>query len=429
MSGFFSRLKKKFYFRVAGYFGFFAARVLKKWQPQIIVVTGSSGKTTTLNMLEAQLGDKAIFSHHANSAVGVPFHILGMDGIQDSRWEWIGKFLKAPLQASRVKHKANIYVVEADADRPGEGEFLAKLLKPMVTVWVSSSRTHSMNFEALVKSGKFNTLEEAIAHEYSHFADYTSRLVITDGDNPDIKAALQDKQITVKYVYHKEAIEDYRISEGESMVTIAGKHTYIFRQPQPPVISYQVAFVDEVLKLLEVTPDYSFERLDFPPGRSRVFKSALEFTIIDSTYNSNLDSMRAMLQMFERYPGDNKLLVLGDMLEQGGNEEAEHKKLAELVLELDFKPKQVILLGPRVKRYTFAILRDEMPTVPVSIFVNPHDVLDYLRAEIKGGEVVLFKGARFLEGVIENLLADPQDAKFLARRGNIWRKRRAEWGL
>ncbi len=429
MSAFFSRLKKKMYFFVAGYFGFFAARVLKKWQPQIIVVTGSSGKTTTLNMLEAQLGEKALFSHHANSAIGIPFHILGMNGIQDSRWEWIGKFIKAPFRALTTKHEEKIYVVEADADRPGEGDFLSKLLKPMITVWVSSSRTHSMNFEGLVKSGTFKSLEEAIAYEYAHFADHTQRLVITDGDNPNIKAALQNKQVPVKYIYHKEAIEDYRISEGESMVTIAGHHTYIFRQPQPPVISYQVAFLDEVLKLLEITPDYSFERLDFPPGRSRVFKSALDFTIIDSTYNANLDSMKAMLAMFERYPGEQKILVLGDMLEQGGNEEAEHKKLADLVLNLSFKPKQIILLGPRVKRYTFPILRDEMPTVPVSIFVNPHDVLDYLRAEIKGGEVVLFKGARFLEGVIEKLLADPQDAKYLARRGNIWRKRRAEWGL
>ena len=429
MSGTLVRLKKKLYFRVAGYFGHFAAKVLKKWNPRRIVVTGSSGKTTTLNMLEAQLGDKAMFSHNANSAIGIPFHILGMSGIQDSRWEWIGKFLKAPLAAKTVKHKSDIYVVEADADRPGEGEFLARLLKPMVTVWVSSSRTHSMNFEDDVRSGRFKTLEEAIAHEFASYGDHTTKLLITDGDNPNIKAALQGKPVEIKYIYHKEAIEDYRISEGEAMVTIAGKHTYMFSQPQPPVVSYQVAFVDEVLKILEVTPDYSFSRLEFPPGRSRVFKSGLDFTIIDSTYNANLDSMKAMLEMFERYPGDKKILVLGDMLEQGGNEESEHNKLADLVLGLNFKPKQVILLGPRVKRYTFPILREEMPTVPVSIFVNPHDVLDYLRSEIKGGEVVLFKGARFLEGVIENLLADPQDAQYLARRGNIWRKRRAEWGL
>lgn len=429
MSSMPQKLKRKLYFRVAKYFGHYATKVLKKWQPKIIVVTGSSGKTTMLNMLEAQLGDRAIVSHHANSAFGIPFHILGMPGIQDSRWEWVGKFLKAPVQARRMKHSAEIYVVEADADRPGEGTFLAEMLKPMITVWVSSSRTHSVNFEGLVKQGKYKTLESAIAHEYAEFAKNTSQLVITDGDNPDIKAALQGLEIATKYVYHKEAIEDYRISEGESMVTLSGKKTYIFNQPQPPVISYQVAFVDEVLGLLEVTPDYTFSRLAFPPGRSRVFRSALDFTMIDSTYNSNLDSLKAMLQMFERYPGDSKIVVLGDMLEQGSNEEEEHRKLADMVLALNFKPKQVILLGPRLKRYSFAKLRDEMPTVPVSVFVNPHDVLDYLRAEIQGGEVVLFKGARFLEGVIENLLADPQDAKYLCRRGNIWRKRRAEWGL
>ena len=231
MSGTLVRLKKKMYFRVAAYFGYFAKKVLKKWNPRIIVVTGSSGKTTTLNMLEAQLGDKAIFSHNANSAVGIPFHILGMQGIQESRWEWIGKFIKAPLQSKRVMHKADIYVVEADADRPGEGRFLAELLKPMVTVWVSSSRTHSMTFEALVGEGGFKSLEQAIAHEFAYFGDHTQKLLITDGDNPDIKAALQGKPVEVKYIYHKEAIEDYRISEGESMVTIAGKHTYIFSQP------------------------------------------------------------------------------------------------------------------------------------------------------------------------------------------------------
>lgn len=422
-------LKNKLYFFLAAYFGFFASKVLKRWNPKIIVVTGSSGKTTMLNMLEAQLGDKAVFTHHANSAYGIPFFILGIKGIQESRLEWIPKFFQAPLRSHSLRYDKSILVVEADADRPGEGAFLGKLLKPNITVWVSSSRTHSMNYEKLVKNGTFKTLEEAIAHEYAHFARNTKELVITDGDNPNIAAALKDLPIQTKFVYHQEAIEDYRISEGESMVTLTGQTTYIFSQPQPPVISYQVAFIDSVLKMLDVIPDYTFSKLEFPPGRSRVFKSSIGFTIIDSTYNANLDSMRAMFEMFEHFPGEKKILVIGDMLEQGSNEEAEHKKLADMILALSFKPKQIVFLGPRVKRFTFPIVRDTLATVPVSIFVNPHDVLDYLTAEMKGDEVVLFKGARFLEGVIEHLLADPADAKYLARRENIWVKRRAEWGL
>lgn len=422
-------LKKRLYFRVAGYFSRYAAKVLKKWNPTVIVVTGSSGKTTMLNMLEAQLGDQALFSHHANSAFGVPFHILGLKGIEGSRLNWIKRFLQAPMSAKTVKHPELIYVVEADADRPNEGKFLAELLKPQITVWVSSSRTHSMNYESLVKDGTYKSLELAIAHEYANFAKHTEQLVITDGDNPAIKESLEGISVAIKYINHEEAINDYRISAGESMVTLASKQTYIFSQPQPPVISYQVAMIDEVLKLLDVEPDYTFSRLAFPPGRSRVFRAAKDFTIVDSTYNANYDSMKAMLDMFERYPGDKKVLVLGDMPEQGENEKLEHERLADMVLGLNFKPKQVILLGPRVKKYAFEKIRDGLPTVPVSVFVDPHDVLLYLEGEMLGGEVVLFKGARFLEGVIEHLLADPQDAKYLARRGNVWRKRRAEWGL
>ena len=47
----FGQLKKKLYFPVAGYFRFFAAIRLKRWNPRIIVVTGSNGKTTLLHLL------------------------------------------------------------------------------------------------------------------------------------------------------------------------------------------------------------------------------------------------------------------------------------------------------------------------------------------------------------------------------------------
>jgi len=55
--------------------------------------------------------------------------------------------------------------------------------------------------------------------------------------------------------------------------------------------------------------------------------------------------------------------------------------------------------------------------------------LDYLKGNIEGGEIILFKGARFLEGVIENLLEDKGNVKYLARREKIWEIRRKKWGL
>src|SRR3990167_7667164 len=73
-----SKIKKFFYFPLAYYFRFFAQIRLSLWKPIIIVITGSSGKTTLLNLIESQIGDRAKYSHHANSSYGIPFDILGL---------------------------------------------------------------------------------------------------------------------------------------------------------------------------------------------------------------------------------------------------------------------------------------------------------------------------------------------------------------
>src|ERR1700733_9617223 len=114
-------LKKALYFPIASYFRFFAELRLRRWNPKIIVVTGSNGKTTLLHMLEAQLGSKAKVSHHANSAYGVPFDILDLHRSSMSWSEWINLILKAPGNVFKPLPEEKIYVVEADADRPFEG--------------------------------------------------------------------------------------------------------------------------------------------------------------------------------------------------------------------------------------------------------------------------------------------------------------------
>jgi UDP-N-acetylmuramyl pentapeptide synthase len=81
-------LKKQAYFFVAYYFAYCASFALKRWKPTVIVVTGSSGKTTLLHLLEAQLKGKALFSHKANSAFGIPFNILGLERSTYRLSEW-----------------------------------------------------------------------------------------------------------------------------------------------------------------------------------------------------------------------------------------------------------------------------------------------------------------------------------------------------
>src|SRR5581483_5921751 len=130
-----SKLKKRFYFWGAQYFRYFASIRLSRWKPRIVVVTGSTGKTTLLHLLESQLGSRSRYSHQANSSFGIPFDILGMKRTSLKPVEWIFLLLSAPFRVLLPVPKENIYIVEADCDRPREGEFLASFLKPEVTLW------------------------------------------------------------------------------------------------------------------------------------------------------------------------------------------------------------------------------------------------------------------------------------------------------
>jgi len=420
-------LKKRLYFVVAAYFAFWAKFVLRRWKPRIVVITGSSGKTTLLHLVEAQLGDKAIYSHHANSAVGIPFHILGLEPNVSSRAKWLGYILSAPLHAFRRSPKTKLYIVEADCDRPREGAFTSQLLKPEVTMWISVYNTHSMNFDTLVSSGSFGTHEDAIAYEFGNFVVATTKLVIANGDQPALTEQLKRIAEGVNVVtVSAKALTKYSVMADETVFSF-GKHNVYLPGLLPKDTSLSLQMVDELVKYLNVEFDPLYGSLELPPGRSNMLKGINGTTLIDSTYNTGLGATIAVLELFRAYPSLHKWLVIGDILEQGDLEREEHERLADAVQ--DSLVEHVVLLGKRTHEYTYPLLRKQLPADMVVSFEKAGDVLDYLQKQLKGGEVLLFKGAQGLEGVIEQLLADPNDASRLVRREAVWVKRRQQWGL
>ncbi len=420
-------LKKRLYFVVAAYFAFWAKLVLQRWKPRIIVITGSSGKTSVLHLVEAQLGEKAVYSHHANSAIGIPFHILGMEPNVTSKVEWLGRLVMAPLHAFRHAPAQELYVVEADCDRPSEGAFTSKLLKPEVTLWVSLSRTHSMNFDTLVKRGVFPSHEAAIAHEFGYFIEATTKLVLVNGDQPDLirELARVGKGVELKQL-STHRVTKYELSSKQTLFTI---HEQIITVPglHPRELGVGLQMAQELLDYLHLPLDATYSKLQLPPGRSNILSGIKDTTIIDSTYNTGLGAAIALLELFKSYPSEHKWLVVGDILEQGSLESDEHKRLAEEIVGLEVE--RVVLLGRRTKEHAYPLLKSKLPAETVVSFERAGEVLDYLQKELQGSETILFKGAQGLEGVIEQLLLKPGDAKQLVRRSALWIKRRQAWGL
>jgi UDP-N-acetylmuramoyl-tripeptide--D-alanyl-D-alanine ligase len=418
-------IKSKLYFFVAGYFKFFASIQLRKWNPRIIVVTGSSGKTTLLHLIESQLKQQAKYSHNANSSFGVPFNILGLKRTTLQKGEWLYLFFAAPFKAFKKPFAEKIYVVEADCDRPGEGKFLANLLKPEATIWLSSGLTHSVNFDSLVKEKKFSNAESTIAYEFGYFLEHTSKLVIVNGDNKLIVDEVKRSSATISVIKGSQ-LSEYKVFENSTEFKISGQ-VYKINSLLPQEVFYSLAATLELLKFLQVQADLSFKNFFLPPGRSSVFKGVKGINIIDSSYNATFDGVAAILNMFSLYPAKIKWAVLGDMLEQGMEEQQEHEKLAGLIAKMESD--KIILMGSRVSKYTYPKLRALIGDSRIVAFELPKQALDYLVGNINGSETVLFKGARFMEGIIEHLLLDKNDINKLCRREKIWETRRKLWGL
>ena len=420
------KFKKKLYFFVASYFKALAAKKLARWHPIIIVITGSTGKTTLLNLFESQLESRARYSHDANSSYGVPFDILGLKRTTLKPIEWIGLFLSAPFKALFRIPKEKIYIVEADCDRPGEGEFLASLLNPEVTVWQNISRTHSVNFDKLLENKKFKTIEDAIAYEFGYFIEQTKKLVIVNADSEFIKKQLMRTIAKVEKI-SSSVLDSYTVDTNSTKFTISGKE-YVFPVLLPQNSFLAVAATLRVLKYLNITPTESFSNFRIPPGRSSVFQGIKNTTIIDSSYNASLSSMDAILGLFEKYPGKKKWIILGDMVELGHEAQEEHEKLASIILRTKYD--KIILVGPRLAKYTYPILKQHgLGKRYLEHFMRPAEALEYLTENIHGREILLFKGARFLEGIIEYLLQNSEDIEKLPRREKVWEERRKQWDL
>lgn len=420
---FISRFKKRFYFVAAGYFRFFANFALRRWRPRVIAITGSAGKTTMLHMVEFELGDKAHYSHDANSAFGIAFDLLGMDGIRGSKWRWVKLFLQAPFRALYYKRSGEFYVAEIDGERPHEAEFIATWLKPEVTLWVSLGLSHAIQFDRAVQEGKFASLDDAIAHEFSTIPANTQKIVYIDGDNELMVNSV--KGIKAKVVpLHRSSLKRYNVYPTRTDFTFDSV-SFHFSEPQPKDITIQLLMLEKLVSYLELSLRTDLSGMPMPPGRCSFFEGKNGLKIIDSSYNAHLISMQSILEMVKSLHAGHKWLVIGDIVEQGSIEEQEHIRLADLIAEAN--PEMVILVGRRTKQWTAPRLKEL--GVDTRTTLDPHKALKFIEEHTSGEETLIFKGSQYLEWIIEQLLAHPEDATRLPRREKAAVKRRENRGL
>lgn len=424
MRSYISGLKKKLYLVVANYFRFFANISLRRWNPRIIAITGSVGKTTMLHLAEQQLQGKAHYSHFANSAYGIAFDIVGLRGITKTKFRWVWLFIAVPVKSLFFGHEEQFYVVEIDADRPKETEYIAKWLKPEVTLWVSLGRSHAVNFDMQVSNGEFENVDEAIAHEFSWLPKMTTKFIIYDGENDLIVQSLRGVSAK-KQPVDKKLLKSYRVWPDHSEFEFNSGRFNILH-PVPKDMYVQLAMLERLAEYLGMPTQHDLSKLEMPPGRNNFFEGKKGVKLIDSSYNAHLISMKSMIEMFDAMQASDKWIVIGDIIELGKSEAEQHKNLGEILANTNFS--KYILVGKRMRKYVEPLLNACGKEKITTSFLKTSEAAEFLESNITGSETIMFKGSQYLEMAVERLLLDPSDSEKLPRRETMARKRRNAWG-
>ena len=184
---------------------FFAEITLRKYQPKIVVIVGSIGKTSAKEAIYSVLSGKFKTRRsikNYNNEIGVPLTIINCDSGEKSLFKWLGIFLKAILlNIFKNKDYPQFLVLEMAADKKGDIKYLMdmipqKLLK--VVVLTAITPVHLEFFENV------NNIFEEKTTPFSYLEKDGS--VIFNMDNCDVykvKEKVSSKLLT--YGLNKDA--------------------------------------------------------------------------------------------------------------------------------------------------------------------------------------------------------------------------------
>lgn len=347
------------------------------WPGLLVGLTGSSGKTTTKELIAAALG----------SAMPT----LKTEGNLNNHWG-------VPLTLLRLRGEHRAAVVEMGMSHPGEIAFLAELSAPTAAVITNVGRAH---LEALGSV-------EAVGREKASlaFALPAGALLLAGADSPPLLAALRGVRarlvtygLDAAADVHPRAIEDlgprgtrFEV-DGFPAVTLRliGRH-------QVANALAALALVRE-LAIDRVAAAHALEQVEAGHGRMEV-ATARGATLLLDCYNANPDSTRAALDTLARWPATRRIALLGEMRELGSEAPALHREAGAAVRDAELwavgDVADALAEGARAAGVTARTFAD-----PVAAGAALRDVL-------APGVVVLLKASRgaALERAVAGLIGD-----------------------
>ncbi|MTH45107.1 UDP-N-acetylmuramoyl-tripeptide--D-alanyl-D-alanine ligase [Intestinirhabdus alba] len=291
-------------------FGELAAWVRAQVPARVVALTGSSGKTSVKEMTAAILsrcGNTLYTAGNLNNDIGVPMTLL------------------------RLNHDYDYAVIELGANHQGEIAWTVGLTRPEAALVNNLAAAHLEGFGSLAGVAK------AKGEIFTGLP--TNGVAIINADNNDWlnwQAVIGDRRVW-RFSPH-DASADFSAANirltprgtefllqtptggVEVLLPLPGRHN-IANALAAAALSMAVGASPEAIKS-------GLAGLKAVPGRLFPVQLAENQLLLDDTYNANVGSMTAAVQVLAEMPGY-RVLVVGDMAELGAESVACHRQVGE----------------------------------------------------------------------------------------------------
>lgn len=284
---------------------------------QVIALTGSNGKTTTKELINAVLLKKyktIATKGNLNNHIGVPLTLL------------------------TIRPDTEIAIIEMGANHKQEIEFLCGIAEPDFGYITNFGKAHLEGFGGvegviigkselynyLTTNGKSVFLNADDPIQVSKLSTYHKKIGFST-TNPHfyrIQFLGADPYVTIEVEgvrIESKLIGAYNFHNCCAAITMGNHFSIELQQIKNAIESYTSA-----------------------NNRSQIIQKGGRYIILDA-YNANPSSMKVALENFAALNKQEKILILGDMFELGETAKEEHQAIVDLASSLNFK--EVFLVG------------------------------------------------------------------------------------
>lgn len=365
---------------------FSARKRIKAFNPKVIGITGSYGKTSTKYILHRILSEKfntLMTPDSYNTPMG------------------ICKVIRGQLAAEH-----EIFIVEMGAYKRGDIRELCNLASPQIGILTAVGPQHLERFKSVenIAKTKYELIESLPSGGLAVFnCDNQICAELADkreqGGNPVFRyatepssgaAASEHPQLIATNIQHTNdglaftvhaSVNTQEATEVEICTQLLGRHNV------SNILAAMAVAMECGMTLGEIRA--AIAKVEPVPHRLQLASGVGGVTIIDDSFNSNPVGAKAALEVLSEIGDGKKVLVTPGMVELGEMEYEENKKLGEHAADVcDL----VILVGPmRTIPILDGLKAVAYPSQQIIVTLNLEEVKKHLATRVQPGDVVLFE--------------------------------------